>query len=337
MFHLHNDLPALDTPVDQSTVATGPQASQPDNGTPPTVTATPTSALPGVAGPSKATAAAPPRAKQTVKKEPVRDKASGYVAPNEFVVLTEHNEHQCPKSGCGKSFRKENLLQMHIKHYHPEILKKNSSWAPNVADLAYARTVGDHLDLTASPTHSSSPVEKVLKGESLSKKSSRAGASGSPGDTKLKSTEKKAAATLGGASSLATTPKHPKEPKKKELLKQEPGLEGIPIKSEDELEVKEELDDYIDDLEDDSSLRGLVKTQDPDYDPHEGVDQTQKKKKSKSKVDPKTSKKRKSVPSESMSEDDQQETKAVTKYRYSKRKGSSTPKVTSAESSGFEV
>lgn len=118
---------------------------------------------------------------------------------------------------------------MHIKHYHPEILKKNSSWAPNVADLAYARTVGDHLDLTASPTHSSSPVEKVLKGESLSKKSSRAGASGSPGDTKLKSTEKKAAATLGGASSLASTPKHPKEPKKKELLKQEPSLEGFPV------------------------------------------------------------------------------------------------------------
>ncbi|XP_037801206.1 uncharacterized protein LOC119596129 isoform X3 [Penaeus monodon] len=315
-------LAALDTMADQSTVATGPQTSQPESGTPPTVTSTPTSALPGVAGSSKATAAAPPRAKQTVKKEPV-------LAPNEFVVLTEHNEHQCPKSGCGKSFRKENLLQMHIKHYHPEILKKNSSWAPNVADLAYARTVGDHLDLTASPTHSSSPVEKVLKGESLSKKSSRAGASGSPGDTKLKSTEKKAAATLGGASSLASTPKHPKEPKKKELLKQEPSLEGFPIKSEDELEVKEDLDDYIDDLEDDSSLRGLVKTQDPDYDPNEGVEQTQKKKKSKSKVDPKTSKKRKSVPSESMSEDDQQETKAVTKYRYSKRKGSAAPKVTS--------
>lgn len=32
-----------------------------------------------------------------------------------------------------------------------------------------------------------------------------------------------------------------------------------------------------------------------------------------------------------MSEDDQQETKAVTKYRYSKRKGSSTPKVTSGK------
>lgn len=58
--------------------------------------------------------------------------------------------------------------------------------------------------------------------------------------------------------------------------------------------MKEELDDYIDDLEDDSSLRGIVKTQDPDYDPNEGVDQIQKKKKTKSKVDPKTSKKRKS-------------------------------------------
>lgn len=128
--------------------------------------------------------------------------------------------------------------QMHIKHYHPEILKKNSSWAPNVADLAYARTVGDHLDLTASPTHSSSPVEKVLKGETLSKKSSRGGASGSPSDTKLKSTEKKAAATLGGASSLASTPKHPKEPKKKELLKQEPSLEGFPVMTVFHVEIR---------------------------------------------------------------------------------------------------
>ena len=35
---------------------------------------------------------------------------------------------------------------MHIKHYHPQLFKKAKFCAPNVADLAYARTVGDHLD-----------------------------------------------------------------------------------------------------------------------------------------------------------------------------------------------
>lgn len=34
---------------------------------------------------------------------------------------------------------------MHVKHYHPEYTKYLDS-TPNVADLAYARTVGDRLD-----------------------------------------------------------------------------------------------------------------------------------------------------------------------------------------------
>ncbi|KAG0728992.1 hypothetical protein GWK47_031313 [Chionoecetes opilio] len=112
------------------------------------------------------------------------------VAPNEFVVRAEHNEHQCPKGGCGKTFRKENLLQMHIKHYHPELLKKTSSWAPNVADLAYARTVGDHLDTAASPTHASPPADRTVKSDAA-KRAPRGLMPGSPLDGRGKGGEKK--------------------------------------------------------------------------------------------------------------------------------------------------
>lgn len=34
---------------------------------------------------------------------------------------------------------------MHIKHYHPEYRNMCSSM-PKVADLAYARTVGEHIE-----------------------------------------------------------------------------------------------------------------------------------------------------------------------------------------------
>nr|XP_045620877.1 uncharacterized protein LOC123772060 isoform X3 [Procambarus clarkii] len=255
----------------------------------------------------------PARQKHMVKKDPV-------LAPNEFVVRAEHNEHQCPKEGCGKGFRKENLLQMHIKHYHPEILKKSSSWAPNVADLAYARTVGDHLDLNMSPTHSSPPVDKILKQEGSSKKLSRGVVSGSSGDSRSKIGEKKPQGPSRGASTS-------KDTKKKDSSKVEP--ETTKTTSEDELDIKEEIDDYVDDLEEDTPLVRDVEPEDPDYVPCEGeIVQKKKDRKEKRKTrgDSK-GKKRKSVPSESMSEDDMQETKAVTKYRYSKRKGSATPKI----------
>ncbi|GLV39021.1 MBD-R2 [Carabus blaptoides fortunei] len=60
-------------------------------------------------------------------------------------IIMENNSYKCPIQGCGKNFRKENLAQMHIKHYHPEYTKFIGS-TPNVADLAYARTVGEHID-----------------------------------------------------------------------------------------------------------------------------------------------------------------------------------------------
>ena len=39
-------------------------------------------------------------------------------APKELVIVWDHNEFKCKFTGCNKSFRKETLLQSHIKHYH---------------------------------------------------------------------------------------------------------------------------------------------------------------------------------------------------------------------------
>ncbi|XP_044752827.1 PHD finger protein 20 isoform X2 [Coccinella septempunctata] len=112
---------------------------------------------------------------------PQRPKKSGQIAEtkkntegksaklpeNEPFTLEETNEdeanllkiplvddaYKCPIDGCDKSFRKENLAQMHVKHYHPEYSKFLDT-TPNVADLAYARTVGDSLDKSPVPSKS---------------------------------------------------------------------------------------------------------------------------------------------------------------------------------------
>jgi len=67
---------------------------------------------------------------------------------------------------CGKNFRKENLFQMHMKHYHPEYSNLFGA-SPNVADLAYARTSGGPLEDSRAEamTPRSSLVERVNKYE----------------------------------------------------------------------------------------------------------------------------------------------------------------------------
>ena len=40
------------------------------------------------------------------------------MAPKEHVVVWDHNKYKCQFTGCNKSFRKEILLQSHLKHYH---------------------------------------------------------------------------------------------------------------------------------------------------------------------------------------------------------------------------
>ncbi|KAL3281097.1 hypothetical protein HHI36_004321 [Cryptolaemus montrouzieri] len=70
--------------------------------------------------------------------------------------------YKCPIEGCGKNFRKENLAQMHVKHYHPEYSRFLDT-TPNVADLAYARTVGDSLDKSPVPAKPSRPKNTTPK------------------------------------------------------------------------------------------------------------------------------------------------------------------------------
>ncbi|RWS25423.1 uncharacterized protein B4U80_00560 [Leptotrombidium deliense] len=46
------------------------------------------------------------------------------VAPKEFKIEEDHNHFKCAVEGCGKSFRKENLLESHVRHYHTEMAPK---------------------------------------------------------------------------------------------------------------------------------------------------------------------------------------------------------------------
>lgn len=85
----------------------------------------------------------------------------------------EDSAYKCPKEGCNKNFRKENLLQMHIKHYHPEYSKFLGS-TPKVEDLAYARTIGESIEdiIPKKSTPFLEKINKVGKKRSLSDKSS---------------------------------------------------------------------------------------------------------------------------------------------------------------------
>ncbi|CAG5074088.1 Similar to PHF20L1: PHD finger protein 20-like protein 1 (Homo sapiens), partial [Cotesia congregata] len=87
-----------------------------------------------------------------VPATPVED--TGAVFIGGLRVEMEDSAYKCPKEGCSKTFRKENLLQMHIKHYHPEFSKYLGS-TPNVADLAYARTIGEPI-IDGTPKKSNS-------------------------------------------------------------------------------------------------------------------------------------------------------------------------------------
>ncbi|KAK2576179.1 hypothetical protein KPH14_007496 [Odynerus spinipes] len=92
---------------------------------------------------------------------PVTPITNGAVFIGGLRVEMEDSAYKCPKQGCNKTFRKENLLQMHIKHYHPEYSKFLGS-TPNVADLAYARTIGESID-DIIPKKTTPLLEKMTK------------------------------------------------------------------------------------------------------------------------------------------------------------------------------
>lgn len=73
---------------------------------------------------------------------------------------------RCPEEGCFKNFRKENLLKIHIKHYH-EAMAKRMSATPTMTDLAYKRTqslVEEDVPMTKSAEVGvASPVKTFRK------------------------------------------------------------------------------------------------------------------------------------------------------------------------------
>ncbi|XP_043270444.1 PHD finger protein 20 isoform X3 [Venturia canescens] len=96
---------------------------------------------------------------------PVEDGGTIYsVFIGSLRVEMEDSLFKCPKEGCCKNFRKENLLQMHIKHYHPEYSKFLGS-TPNVADLAYARTIGESVIDVTPKKSSNNFLDKINKFE----------------------------------------------------------------------------------------------------------------------------------------------------------------------------
>uniref|UniRef100_A0A2M4BB81 Putative phd zn-finger n=1 Tax=Anopheles marajoara TaxID=58244 RepID=A0A2M4BB81_9DIPT len=67
------------------------------------------------------------------------------------------NLYQCPEQDCLKTFRKENHLQIHIKHYHHE-LAKGLGEIPNMQDLAQLRTPIEILDTPVKPVARKSTI-----------------------------------------------------------------------------------------------------------------------------------------------------------------------------------
>lgn len=88
-------------------------------------------------------------------------KLFSFTAVKSLTIPLVDNAYKCPIEGCGKNFRRENLAQMHVKHYHPQYTKFLDS-TPNVADLAYARTVGESLDRSPGPDKTRIPTTKQL-------------------------------------------------------------------------------------------------------------------------------------------------------------------------------
>ncbi|XP_054285783.1 PHD finger protein 20-like isoform X2 [Macrosteles quadrilineatus] len=144
---------------------------------------------------------------------------------------------------CGKSFRKENLFQMHMKHYHPEYSNFFGS-TPNVADLAYARTVGEPLEDSRAEamTPKNTLAERVSRYEADKQKKTPEPSEGASPGLKIK--------IVKDSNSTMKT-EMVEEPKtlEKEVIKEEQPVpeskeEGIDKKEEEETkEVAKETDE----------------------------------------------------------------------------------------------
>lgn len=69
----------------------------------------------------------------------------GFVYVGALKVEIVDNLFRCPDAACNKNFRKENHLQIHVKHYHDEMAKMLGVF-PNMTDLACLRTTGQPIE-----------------------------------------------------------------------------------------------------------------------------------------------------------------------------------------------
>lgn len=110
-----------------------------------------TSFLSGIVGDFSYDASTP------IKLEPVDD--AGFTQIGSLKVQIKDNLYHCPKEGCNKTFRKENIFQIHVKHYHPDLLKQIGD-CPNMTELAYFRTKGTPAEENVAKAQS--PATQVI-------------------------------------------------------------------------------------------------------------------------------------------------------------------------------
>lgn len=116
---------------------------------------------------------------------PVAVADPGFVYVGALKVEIVDNLFRCPEPTCNKNFRKENHLQIHVKHYHEEMAKLLGV-CPNMTDLACLRTTGQPPDEMTPKNQipNSHFFEKVYQSD-LSTKTIRAKSLASP--TSMKS------------------------------------------------------------------------------------------------------------------------------------------------------
>ena len=89
-------------------------------------------------------------------------------------VKIVNNLYECPEESCKKTFRNQNHLQIHIKHYHRE-MAKDLGVCPNMTDLAALRTTVEEAELPIKPVvrkslpSTSTPSKTAVKQDNADK------------------------------------------------------------------------------------------------------------------------------------------------------------------------
>lgn len=141
---------------------------------------------------------------QPQQQPPLPPAEPGYVYVGALKVQLVDNLFHCPEATCNKNFRKENHLQIHVKHYH-EDLAKLLGVCPNMTDLAYQRTIGMPIDeaIPKNQIPNSQFFERVYQSD-LNSKAQRKSMSPSSSSVQVKSEHKSPSLS----EKLANTPVH---------------------------------------------------------------------------------------------------------------------------------